>query len=161
MKKRLSLGVLLFYFAMPALFGLPPRVQSPAAGEPSQERFIGAWRLVSLEQVDAGGKMHDAECTGQLVFTSDGHISVQVMYLNPQNDTQAGAAQYVRGGYEASFGTYRVDERTQTFTYHVNGALVRTLIGKDLPRLYKFSGDRLVVKSARPDEHWQVTWEHD
>jgi len=35
---------------------------------------------------------------------------------------------------------YSVDERSHTFTFHVEGALVRTFVGKDLPRFYEFSG---------------------
>lgn len=47
-----------------------------------------------------------------------------------------------------------------TFTFHVEGALVRTLIGKALRRRYEFSGDQLIVKSVNPNEHWKVAWEH-
>jgi hypothetical protein len=86
-------------------------------------------------------------------------MSVQVMYRNP-HATQAGPAQYARGGYEASFGTYQIDERAHTFTFHVEGALVRTLIGKELTRVYEFSGRQLIVKSSNPDEHWKAAWEH-
>src|SRR6266700_3502948 len=63
-------------------------------------------------------------------------------------------------GYEASFGSYRVDENSHTFTFHVEGAMVRSLIGKDLPRAYEMSGNQLVVKSTNPNEHWRVAWEH-
>ena len=59
-----------------------------------------------------------------------------------------------------SYGTYEIDERAHTFTYHVDGALVRTLIGKDLTRIYEFSGKQLIVKSSSPNEHWRVVWEH-
>ena len=57
---------------------------------------------------------------------------------------------------KASYGTYQVDERAHTFTFHVEGALVRSLVGKDLPRSYEFSGKQLIVKSTRADEHWRV-----
>jgi hypothetical protein len=87
-------------------------------------------------------------------------VSVQVMDRNPQAQTAAGPEQYSQGGYEASFGTYAIDDRAHTFTYHVEGALVRTLIGKDLTRVYDFSGKQLIVKSSGPDEHWRVAWEH-
>ena len=43
---------------------------------------------------------------------------------------------------------------------HVEGALVRTLIGKDLTRVYDFSDKQLTVKSSSPDEHWRVAWKH-
>ena len=76
------------------------------------ERFVGAWRLASLEQQGADGKVHRADSTGLLVFTGDGHMSVQVMERNPQAQTPAGPEQYSQGGYEASFGTYEIDERS-------------------------------------------------
>jgi hypothetical protein len=125
-----------------------------------QERFVGAWRLASLEQQSADGKAHRSDSTGLLVFTRDGHMSVQVMERNPQAQTPAGPEQYSQGGYEASFGTYAIDDSAHTFTFHVEGALVRTLIGKDLPRTFEFSGKQLIVKSTSPDEHWRVAWEH-
>lgn len=124
-----------------------------------RERFAGAWRLARLEQPGADGKLHDVDSTGMFVFTRDGHASVQIMERNPQASTPAGAEQYSQGGYEASWGTYKADERTHTFTFHIDGALVRALVGKDLPRSYEFSGNRLIVKSTRPDEHWRVAWE--
>ena len=87
-------------------------------------------------------------------------MSVQVMERNPQAQAAAGPEQYSQGGYEASFGTYQIDERSHTFTFHVEGALVRSLVGKDLPRSFELSGKQLIVKSTRPDEHWRVVWEH-
>lgn len=123
-------------------------------------RFVGAWRLASLEEPDADGKIHKADCTGLLVYTLDGHMSVRVMYHNPQTGGQGGPVQYAQGGYEASFGTYKIDESTHTFTFHVEGAMVRNLIGKDLPRSFELSGNQLLVKSTDPNEHWQVAWEH-
>jgi len=162
MKKLLSLGVVSLFIGMTAMIlsGSPERGRN----EGIRGRFIGAWRLAWLEEEGADGKIHRADCTGLLVYTRDGHMSVQVMYrdpqTNPQAATNAAPLQYAQGGYEASFGTYEIDERAHNFTYHVEGALVRTLIGKDLTRIYDFSGKQLIVKSFSPDEHWRVAWEH-
>jgi Lipocalin-like domain len=134
--------------------------QDRGGNEGIQARFVGAWRLVSLEAPGPDGKIHKADSTGLFVFTRDGHASVQVMERNPPSQTPAGPDQYSHGGYEATFGTYEVDENAHTFTFHVERALVRTLIGKDLPRSFEFSGKQLIVKSTRPEEHWKVTWEH-
>ena len=157
MKKLLSLCVvsLLIGMTTTTLSGSQDRGRT----ESTQNRFVGAWRLAWLEEEGADGKIHRADCTGLLVYT-DGHMSVQVMYRNPQAGTNAAPVQYAQGGYEASFGTYEIDERAHSFTYHVEGALVRTLIGKDLTRVYDFSGKQLIVKSSSPDEHWRVAWEH-
>ena len=58
----------------------------------------------------------------------------------------------------------RVDPNVpiETVTHHVPGSITRDLlVGKDLPRVYEFTGDgHLIIKSARPDEHWSVMWEH-
>ena len=87
------------------------------------------------------------------VFTGDGKASVQVMYRNAQT-----GGTYAQSGYEASYGSYRIDD-SATFTFQIEGALVRTLIGKELKRAYEISGNRLTVKSTDPKEHWKVVWE--
>lgn len=123
-----------------------------------QDRFLGGWRLVWLEEPDADGRVHKPECTGLLVYTRDGHMSVQVMYRNPSSESKSDTVQYAQAGYEASFGRYEIDD-AHTFTFHVEGALVRTLIGKDLKRVYELRGNQLIVKSPDPTEHWRVAWE--
>ncbi len=162
MKKLLSLGIVCLFMCMTAM--TLSGSQDRDVNHGIRDRFIGAWRLASLEQQGADGKIHRADSTGLLVFTRDGHMSVQVMERNPHSQTMpqtpAGPEQYSQGGYEASFGTYQIDESAHTFTFHVEGALVRTLIGKDLPRAFEFSGKHLIVKSTRPDEHWRAVWEH-
>ncbi len=53
----------------------------------------------------------------------------------------------LQGGYEATFGRYDLDETyALMFTYHVEGSLVRDLVGKDLPRVYELNGSRLTIK---------------
>ncbi len=58
--------------------------QSRGGSDGIRDRFVGAWRLARLEQPGADGKIHNADSTGLLVFTRDGHMSVQVMERNPQ-----------------------------------------------------------------------------
>jgi hypothetical protein len=162
MKKLLSVSAVYFLFAFGAVSSV---AQSPQVGGAEAKRFGGAWRLAWLEQPGPDGKPHRIECCGMLVYTPDGHMSVQVMEREPQPSATAGQdqssapEQYSQGGYEASYGSYAVDEHAHTFTFHVEGALVRNLIGKDLPRSYEFSGNQLIVKSTRADEHWRVAWE--
>ena len=162
MKKLLSLGVVFLFIGMTATALSGSQSQSGKdreANDSIRDRFVGAWWLASLEQEGTDGNIHRSDSAGLLVFTRDGHMSVQVMERNPQAQTAAGPEQYSQSGYEASFGTYEIND-AHTFTYHVEGALVRTLIGKELPRAFEFSGNQLIVKSTRPDEHWTVVWEH-
>ena len=96
---------------------------------------------------------------GMLIYTRDGHMSVQLMYPKSANSPDN---EYVMGGYEASFGSYDVNEPKHLVTHHVKGSITRDLlVGRDLPRVYQLTGDRhLIIRSADPREHWSVTWEH-
>jgi hypothetical protein len=158
MKKLLALCVVF------SLIGLTAMTLSGSQGrshnERIRDRLVGAWRLVSLENQGPDGKIARIECCGMFVFTRDGHMSVQVMRQEAETQSPAASDQYSHGGYEATYGTYKIDEGNHTFTIHVEGALVRSLVGKDLPRSFEFSGKQLIVKSTRPEEHWRVAWEH-
>ena len=147
-------------FAMLALFlAVRADSQAPSApATPDKEKLVGAWRLASI--VGPDGQLVTAGVpVGMLIYTRDGHMSVQLMY--PKSSSSL-SNEYVRNGYEASFGSYDINEATHTVTHHVQGSNTGDLlIGKDLPRIFQFSADgRLVIRSARPDEHWSVTWEH-
>jgi Lipocalin-like domain len=136
------------------------QAQSSTKLDRDRERLIGAWHLAHINSPGPDGKPADiAQPKGMLIYTRDGHMSVQLMY---PKSAHAQPNEYVQDGYEASFGSYDVDESTHTLTHHVQGSNTRDLlVGKDLPRVYQFTGDeRLIIKSARPDEHWSVTWEH-
>jgi len=126
----------------------------------ARERLIGAWRLVRIDALsDDGQHASGPQPKGMLVYTQDGHMSVQLMY--PASASTL-SNEYVLNGYEASFGSYDVDETARTVTHHVEGSITRdVLVGKDLPRKFEFTPDgRLLIRSTRPDEHWFVIWEH-
>ena len=124
----------------------------------AQEKLIGAWHLVSLGETGADGKVASVPgLKGTLIYTRDGHMSVQIMY---PPSASALSNDYVLNGYEASFGSYDVNEEAHTVTHHVQGSITPGLVAKDLSRAYRFSDGRLIIQSNRPDEHWSVTWEH-
>jgi hypothetical protein len=161
MKRPISLAVVPLFVGMTTVTGLTlAGSQDRGLNEGDRDRFIGAWRLAWLEEQGADGKRHRVDCDGMLVFTRDGHMSVQVMARDPQPEATGGPVQYRQGGYEASYGRYEIDEGAHSFTYHVEGALVRSLVGQDLTRVYDLSGNQLIVQSSRQDEHWRVAWEH-
>jgi hypothetical protein len=131
--------------------------EKKGANTGSAKELIGAWKLVSLEEPVADGKLrHITDRKGILIYTRDGHMSVQLMFPESQS---AISNDYVLNGYEASFGSYDVNEETHTVTHHVQGSITRGIVGKDLPRVYQLSAGRLIIKSPRPDEHWSATWD--
>ena len=141
-------------------------VSSPQSAEKSdtdsvREKLIGAWRLAWEDEQGTDGKMkHIVDYKGTIVYTRDGHMSVQIMLPNPDvvRDVD-NPVKYDQGGYEAYYGSYEVNEQAHTVTHHVQGSLVRALVGKDLTRVYRFSDGQLILKSSRPDEHWTIAWE--
>jgi hypothetical protein len=122
-----------------------------------RDRLVGAWHLVKIEAPGPDGKSAvGPQPTGVLIYTKDGHMSVQLMYPGTTLSNE-----YVERGYEASFGSYDLDESRHMVTHHVQGSVTRDrLVGKDLPRRYQFTPDgHLLIRSARADEHWSVMWE--
>lgn len=111
-----------------------------------------------MEEPGADGKLHHiTDRQGMLLYTRVGHMSVQIMF--PKSEANV-SNDYVKDGYEASFGSYEVNEEAHTVTHHVQGSVTAGLLEKDLPRAFRFSEGRLVIRSTRADEHWSVTWEH-
>jgi len=162
--KALLAGALLTVFAL--ALNQSSRAQSTDKTEgtarSAKERLIGAWRLAWEEEQGADGKMqHIVDHQGIIVYTPDGHMSVQIMLPTTASLREdKNPVKYEQGGYEAYYGTFELNEQAHTVTHHVQGALVRTLIGKDLTRVYSFSNGQLILKSSRPDEHWTIAWEH-
>ena len=131
-----------------------------AAAQTAREKLIGAWHLVRIDASGPDGRPASGpQPKGMLVYTRDGHMSVQLMY---PASAKTLSNEYVVKGYDASFGSYDIDENAHTVTHHVQGSITRNqLVGKDLPRKFEFTPDgHLIIRSTRPDEHWFVTWAH-
>ena len=143
-----------------ALSGLALAQSAPEQsgdGASAREMFVGAWRMAWIEEPGPDGtitRITDRE--GTLMYTRDGRMSVQIQFPESQSSV---SNDYVLSGYEASFGTYEVNEEAQTITRHVEGSITRGLVGKRLTRAYRFSDGRLTMRSVRPEERWSVTWE--
>jgi lipocalin-like protein len=159
MKKALVFWTLALVVLLNGVAQAPSAAKKESASVSDKEKLIGAWHLVSMGELGAHGKAGaDADMQGILIYTRDGHMSVQLMYPPAQASL---SNDYVLHGYEASFGSYEVNEETHTVTHHVQGSITRGLVGKSLPRVYQFSKGQLIIRPARPDEHWSVIWAHD
>jgi Lipocalin-like domain len=143
-----------------ALSGLALAQSAPKQsgdGASAREKFVGAWRLAWMEEPGPDGTItRITDRKGTLMYTRDGRMSVQIQFPESQSSL---SNDYVLNGYEASFGTYEVNEETQTITRHVEGSITRGLVGRRLTRAYRFSDGRLTMRSVRPEERWSTTWE--
>lgn len=155
--KAIALGFLVLFVTVCAVSQTHSAHKKTPPGS-DRERLIGAWRLASIVGPD-GKPVTSGVPVGMLVYTRDGHMSVQLMY---PKSAAALSNEYVKDGYEASFGNYDINDAKHTVTHHVQGSNTGDLlVGKDLTRVYQLGTDgHLVIRSARPDEHWSVTWVH-
>ena len=155
--KTISVAILALVLAVSAISQTNGAEQKRGSGS-DRQRLVGAWRLKTMNGPD-GKPLTTGIPTGMLIYTGDGHMSVQLMY--PKSASSL-SNDYALNGYEASFGSFAINEVTHTITHQVLGANTGdVLVGKDLPRVYQLTTDgHLVIRSARADEHWSVTWEH-
>lgn len=121
-----------------------------------KNQIVGTWKLVSrvIRHPDGStnldpqyGKQYPV---GYISYDRTGHMSVQFMRLNrPDNNSSA--------GYEAYFGTYTVNDRTNppTVTHHIIGSLRPRGVGKDFTRDLIIKGNTLtlIVHTDTPAVH--------
>ena len=122
-----------------------------------QPSVAGTWHLVHIESPGQDANPPEsAEPTGMLIYTRDGHASVQLMH--PQTSL---SNEFVHDGYEATFGTYELDERKHQLIYHIHGSATREkLIGKSETLHYDLPDKRrMIIRPTQADQHWSVTWE--
>lgn len=137
--------------------GADPERQSPAASD-IKKRFIGSWRLVSIEGTPNANR--GERPSGLIYYDATGHMAAQIMPDRPRptwtgSPTPEQAREALRG-YTAYFGTYTIDERARTVTHHREGSLVPGVV--DFVRRYEFAaGDRLILTPV--DSTTRLTWE--
>jgi hypothetical protein len=133
-------------------------IASENMGQPqSVPSLLGTWRLVSFEARDSKGQLQyplGEHVSGLLMYDAGGNMSAHVMRndraLFAANDPGRGTDAEVRAafdGHASYFGTYTIDEATQTVTHHVLGAWYPNWIGNDQLRHFKFDGSRLVLST--------------
>jgi hypothetical protein len=125
----------------------------PSQAHRDSSPLVGGWRMTSLE-AGTPGALRPVPYSGQIIFTKSGTMSVQAM--NP--DPSAPDTPYTINGYEAFYGTVAVNKAAGTFVVTVESSAVRNLIGQRLTRVFKVSGDRLVLTPTDPAEGWRVTY---
>ena len=136
--------------------------------------LLGTWRLVSFEARDSKDQLQyplGEHVSGLLMYDAGGNMSAHVMRndlpLFAANDPDRGTDAEVRAafdGHASYFGTYTIDDATQTVTHHVRGAWYPNWIGSDQLRHFKFNGSRLVLStpplvSDGQSLEYVLTWE--
>jgi hypothetical protein len=123
---------------------------------PLSERLPGSWELTSrIDRNEAGERRVDPSLGDDpialLIYDRAGHFAAQFMKRDrstPAAETLAPASNNsrARGGYDAYFGTYTVDDAEGTVTQRLHGALSQENVGQILTRAMTVDGDSLTIR---------------
>jgi hypothetical protein len=118
--------------------------------------LIGTWDLVSREDRTPSGELRIDPALGPdpvalLYYDRSGHFAAQFMKRQRDAATVCEPARSgpnnsrARGGYDAYFGTYAVDDATGIVTQRLVGALSPENVGMVVTRAMTVTGDALVL----------------
>ncbi|HJT16232.1 MAG TPA: lipocalin-like domain-containing protein [Thermoanaerobaculia bacterium] len=134
------------------------RHPEPRSGEGSQPLSValpGTWQLISRTDVNAAGDVVPEASLGSdpvalLIYDRSGHFSAQFMKRDRSAivDDSRGSANNTRarGGYDAYFGSYSIDDTNGTITQTLLGALSPENVGHRVTREMIVSGDTLTIR---------------
>jgi hypothetical protein len=160
------------------LFWLAATSAAPSPDDLSK-KFLGAWRLVSIEGNPPGRTNFYDRPTGLIMYDPSGHMSVNIVLKADRKPF----APYTKGvltatteekatafdSYAAYFGTFTVDAKAGTVSHHLENNLIPGRQGTDNVRWFEFQGDNrlylIPVEDgkggvlARKDATYRLLWE--
>ena len=133
---------------------------------PRDPRFVGNWRLVTIENYDDKGVARPGAYTGgRIMYDAAGQMSAQLTRPDrPPLPSDAGeaprAAAYT--SYVAYYGAYQIDAAAGKVTHKVEGSLNPNWPKTDLPRYFAFSDGnntlKLSIRNAAGRVTGTLTW---
>jgi Lipocalin-like domain len=131
---------------------------APAFAMTEADKFVGVWKLLSIEyRTDDGAVVESpfgAEPEGTIMYDSLGNMAAQIGKKDRPRfssaDRMAGSAEEKKSAFEsyiAYFGRYRVDERERTVTHEVQQALFPNWTGSKQVRYYTFADRKLTLRT--------------
>ena len=131
---------------------------SPLFAMTEADKFVGVWRLLSVEyRTDDGAVVespYGAEPEGAIMYDSLGNMAAQISRKDrprfSSNDRMAGSVEEKKAAFEtyvAYFGRYRVDERERSVTHEVQQALFPNWAGSKQVRYYTFADRKLTLRT--------------
>ena len=126
-------------------------------------RFVGTWRLVSIDGDSATQRRFGPRPTGLIIYDATNHMAAQIQPDRPRPSWSASrpptAEQALDAitGYTAYFGTYAVDERARTVTHRREGALNFDV--RDYVRRYEFLGAKRLALTLVDRPGVRLVWE--
>ena len=116
-------------------------------------KFIGTWKLTSVETRDENGELfRRGHRTGYLLYSEEGYMSVAFMKEGrptfSSGDIRGGTVEEKMAaveGYVSYSGRFEVDG--DNVIHHIEVSLFPNWVGVRQERLYEFDGDRLTLST--------------
>jgi hypothetical protein len=133
--------------------------------------LIGLWTLQSCVRTFADGHKEypfGEKPVGRIEYDNEGRMFALLMRsgrrstVAPGLELDAASAEEIREavtGFVAYFGTYEVDDASQTVTHLVEASLEPSWVGTSLKRRFRWDGARLVLTRAVPGTTDELVWE--
>jgi hypothetical protein len=141
---------------------------APLCGIAQTSSIVGTWVLTAADKLMPNGARvsdYGPNPHGLVIFTSDGHYSVQIYRGDrvkfASGDRLKGTPEEYRAiatEMSVHFGTYTVDDAKHTISFHIDRASVPNQDDTIQVRTYEMQGDVLSWKvAARPDGSIPIT----
>jgi hypothetical protein len=133
--------------------------------------LIGVWALQSCVRTFADGHKEypfGEKPIGRIEYDHEGRVFALLMRpgrrstVAPGLELDAASVEEIREavtGFVAYFGTYEVDDVSQTVTHRVEASLEPSWVGTSLKRRFRWDGARLVLTRAVPGTTDELVWE--
>lgn len=139
-----------------------------AIAQSTERSLVGTWQLISRADHDSLGNVVPEpslgpDPIGYLVYDAAGHVFVQMMARhrtsNPMQITSPAESNNLAqvGGYDAYFGTYRIDPARGEVVHYLEGALSPSDVGRKLTRRFTVDHDTLTIQFKPGGEKSRIT----
>ncbi len=132
---------------------VPQAPVNEASSGDAEDRFVGTWKLVSVERRATDGELlppRSPDPIGFIIYDPAGYMGVTIMqsgrtpYAGDQPTPEEALAALTT--YLSYFGTFTVNEADGFVTHHVQGSLNPRRISVDQKRFFEFSGNQLTLQ---------------
>jgi hypothetical protein len=138
------------------------------SAEQTYEQLLGAWKLVSWEEIGGDGAIDfplGSGAVGLLIYDRSGHVSAQLA-RSPQTNfesedwRQASSAEMTAAwpSYFGYFGTFSIDAEERTVTHHIEAAWFPNLVGSDQIRHFRIEPPGLVLDAETAWGRVRIVW---
>jgi hypothetical protein len=132
-----------------ALVALPAWAADAPKASPEAVKLIGAWRLIEIRERDsetgAEKPATPASAGGQLIYTANGRLSVQIARVGWENVLPGGA-----NGFASYFGRWEVVPAEGYVLHQQDGNLNPKQVGQAAKRYYSFDAQGHLALATPP-----------